>query len=269
MNIVYGVFIFILCTCIGSFLNVVIYRLPNKMSLAKPASHCPNCNSPIKWYDNIPIISYIILGGKCRYCKERISPRYLIVELTAGIISALIFVRFGLTLYTLFGIIIYLTLIPITFIDIEHYIIPDSCIIILLVTGIFGIFFNDLNYGIGLFSVDYKSKLISLAIVIVFWLIIFLLEKLLKKDLMGGGDLKLLGVAGLILGYEQLLLVLGLASILACIAELILKAFKNKPDESKDNSNLFAFGPYLSFSILIIYLFGINIIEWWMSLLTI
>lgn len=268
MDIVYGVFIFILCTCIGSFLNVVIYRLPNKMSLAKPASHCPKCNTPIKWYDNVPIFSYIILGGKCRHCKEPISPRYLIVELTTGIISTLIYVRFGLTLYTLFGIIIFLTLIPIAFIDIEHFIIPDSCIIILLLTGILGIFFNDLNYGDGTFSVGYKSKLISLAIIVGFWFIIFLLEKLFKRDLMGGGDLKLLGVAGLILGFEQLLLVLGLASILACIFELIIKAVKKK-EEGEEESNLFAFGPYLAFSILIIYLFGINIIEWWMSLLTI
>ena len=146
MMIVYAVFVFLITTAIGSFLNVLIYRLPLKISLVKPSSHCPNCKCKIKWYDNIPIISYIILRGKCRNCKEKISIRYLIVELLTGVISTLIFLRFGISLMSLFGILLFLLLIPLSFIDVEHLIIPDSIIIGLLVLGVVGIFFNNINY---------------------------------------------------------------------------------------------------------------------------
>lgn len=278
MFIIYSIFVFILTTCIGSFLNVVIYRLPLHMNLAKPASHCPNCNHEIKWYDNIPIISYIVLRGKCRYCKVRITPRYLIVELLTGIISTLIFIRFGISFNSLFGIILFLVLIPIAFIDIEHMEIPDIFIIILLVVGIIGIFFDDLNYGDGTFKVDWLSKLIGAGGVIVFAFIIILLERLFQKDLMGGGDLKLLFVSSLFLGWQLLILMIGIASILSCIVEItkeeiaIIKFKKlHKEDGLKyeRGHRLFPFGPYLSISILICFVFGVNIIEWWLSFLSI
>ena len=277
MMIIYGIFVFLLTTAIGSFLNVVIYRLPLKMNLAKPASHCPKCNNPIKWYDNIPIISYIALRGKCRYCKEKISPRYLIVEALTGVFSTLIFIRFGVSFNALFGIILFLTLIPIAFIDFEHLLIPDSCIIILLVLGILGLFFNNLSYGEGVININYVSKLISLGIVLVFSFIVILLERLLKRDLMGGGDLKLLGVVGLLLGWQLLLMVIALSSILACIVEIarerIHKQNIKRKEEKEDTviieeeTNLFAFGPYIAISAIVIYCFGINIIEWWLGLL--
>ena len=278
MMIIYTILVFLLTTAIGSFLNVVIYRLPEKMSLVSPGSHCPKCNTPIKWYDNIPILSYIILKGKCRYCKERISPRYLIVELLTGVSSTLIFLRFGVTFNALFGIIFFLTLIPIAFIDFEHLVIPDSCIIILFVLGVVGLFFNDLSYGEGLINIDYISKLISLGFVVGFSVIIILLERLFKRDLMGGGDLKLLAVVGLILGWQLLLIVIASASVLSCLVEISReRAHKNKikKQEEKDDTviieeegpHLFAFGPYLALCSIIVYCFGINLIEWWLGLL--
>ncbi|MBO4666651.1 MAG: prepilin peptidase [Bacilli bacterium] len=281
MFVLYAVFVFMITTAIGSFLNVVIYRLPLGMNLAMPASHCPKCNEPIKWYDNIPIISYIVLKGKCRKCHEKISPRYLIIELMTGIISTLIFIRFGLTLLSLFGILLFLILIPIAFIDIESMIIPDILVILLLVLGIFGIFFNDLDYGNGLIVIGYKSKLISLAIVAGFTIIIILLEKLFKMDLMGGGDLKLMFCAGLMLGWELLLLVLCISSVLACMCEITkqeINKSRNKKEEVteedkkeekiKNSLRLFPFGPYLAISIVIAYTFGITIIEWWIDLIS-
>ena len=277
MMVVYAVFVFMLTTAIGSFLNVVIYRLPRKMNLAKPASHCPKCDNPIKWYDNIPIVSYIILGGKCRHCKEPISPRYIIVEAMTGIISTLIFLRFGLTANALFGIVMFLLLIPISFIDAEHMIIPDSCIIGLLVLGIFGIFFNNLEYGYGIIKIDFVSKLIALGIVVVISFIIQLLERLMKRDLMGGGDLKLFAVSSLILGWQLFLLMLCFSSIIACVVEItkeqIRKAKNSKEEDENEEeapakeAHLFAFGPYIALSVMIVYCFGINIIEWWLQLI--
>ena len=278
MMIIYTILVFLLTTAIGSFLNVVIYRLPEKMSLVSPGSHCPKCNTPIKWYDNIPILSYIILRGKCRHCKEKISPRYLIVELVTGVASTLIFLRFGISFNALFGIIFFLTLVPIAFIDFEHQIIPDSCIIILLVLGIVGIFFNDLAYGEGLVLIDYKSKLISLGFVVGFSIIIILLERLFKRDLMGGGDLKLLGVVGLLLGWQLLLIVIASSSVIASLVEITreqihknkIKRIEEKGDTvivEEEGPHLFAFGPYLALCSIVVYCFGINLIEWWLQLL--
>ena len=270
MIIVYSVFVFLFATAIGSFLNVVIYRLPRKMNLAKPASHCPKCDAPIKWYDNIPILSYIILRGKCRNCKDKISPRYLLIELLAGIGSLLIFLRFGVSTLSLFGIIMFLILIPIAFIDIELMIIPDSLVILLFILGIFGIFFNDINYGYGIVNVGYKSKLIALGIVIAFTFIIVLLEKLLKRDLMGGGDIKLLFCSGILLGWQLTILVLCFSSILACICEIFKQGIKKKKEEAEEDekqSHLFAFAPYIAISMVLAYTFGINLIEFWLQLI--
>lgn len=284
---VYAFFVFLVTTCIGSFLNVVIYRLPNGMSVAKPPSHCPKCDHMLKWYDNIPIISYITLGGKCRYCGCKITPRYLIVELLTGIISTLIFYRFGISFTSLYGIILFLVLIPISFIDIEHLIIFDRFIIILLVLGVSGIFFNDLNYGNGTLSIGWLDKLIGAGSIIVFGLIIILLEKLFKKYMMGGGDLKLMFAAGLILGWQLLALSVGIASILACIVEIAAKLIKQKkaiPEKAEEQEEkilsdeeaeiaefkeqgLFPFGPYLAIGFMIAYVFGLNLLEGWFSLL--
>lgn len=274
MMIVYSAFVFLLTTAIGSFINVVVYRLPLKISLASPGSHCPNCKNPIKWYDNIPIISYIVLKGRCRYCKEKISPRYILVELLTGVGSTFIFIRFGLSVLSLFGIIMFLLLLPIVFIDIEHMIIPDSIVILLLVLAIFSLFFNNITYGSKTIIIDYKSKLIALGICIVISLIIFLFEKLLKRDLMGGGDIKLLCVSSLILGWQLMLIALTVASILSCIVQIPIRIHQinkmknsNEPvnEQNNENMNYFPFGPYLSFGIMLAYIFGLNIIELWMS----
>lgn len=274
MDIVYGVFVFLFSACIASFMNVVIYRLPNKMSLFTPASHCPKCNHLIKWYDNIPLLSFIILRGKCRYCKEPISPRYFIVELLGGVVSTLIYIKFGLCANAIFGILLFLCLIPIAFIDIEHMEISDAMIITLLIIGIVGIFLNNLDYGSHLISVDWKSKLIAIGAVIVFSAFVIGLELLIKVDFLGIGDLKLFLVAGLFLGWQQLLLMLVFASISGSIfgiVKMLVEAVKNRDQEKPDfkhmESKPFPFGPFIAISTIVVYTFGIYIIEWWLMLL--
>lgn len=272
MMVIYSIFVFLLTTAIGSFINVVIYRLPLKMNLAKPGSHCPKCNAPIKWYDNIPVISFIVLKGRCRYCKEKISPRYILVELMTGICSTLIFIRFGLSMLSLFGIIMFLLLVSLSFIDIERMIIPDSIIIIMLILAILSIFFNNISYDNCEIIIDYKSKLIGLGVSVGIGLVIFLMEKLTHRDLMGGGDLKLLCVASLFLGWQLMLIALAIASVSSCFVQLPMRIYKNKKNKNSfenmdEESEFFPFGPYLAMGIMISYLFGLNMIELWMRLI--
>ena len=132
---------------VGSFLNVVIYRLPKEMSLARPASHCPKCDYTLRWYDNIPVLSYIMLGGKCRKCKTKISPRYITVELLNAVLWAVsVLLFFELTpngiVLTLIGWVLSSVLISVTFIDIDEMIIFDRFNIIVAVLGVIAIFFD-------------------------------------------------------------------------------------------------------------------------------
>ena len=134
------IFCSILRLIFGSFLNVLIYRLPNHESIVLPASYCPNCQHKLAWYDNIPVISYLRLGGKCRYCKKPISPRYLIVELVNGGLLALSFGIFGLNSLMVLSCIFCSICLVITFIDLEHMIIPDSMNIGILIVAFVQIF---------------------------------------------------------------------------------------------------------------------------------
>ena len=149
LTIIY-ILVAVLGLCVGSFLNVVIYRVPNKMSIAFPNSHCPNCKEPIKWYDNIPLFSYIFLRGKCRHCNERISIKYPFVELLNAIMWVLclyVFYRFGAVVYISFMIVSSI-LIVISFIDFEHMIILDRFQIMLLIIGVvLCVFGTDLNFA--------------------------------------------------------------------------------------------------------------------------
>lgn len=245
--------------CIGSFLNVVIYRLPNKMSLAKPSSHCPKCNYELKWYDNIPVLSYIILGGKCRSCKAKISFRYTLVEVTTALL-------FGLSVFTFWETsvplaIIYMiasaVLICVFFIDLEHKIIFDRFQIILLALGAMSIFFD--SYG-------WLSHVLGGAIgFAVFFLVSFAFEKICKKEGLGGGDVKLVGAMGLLLGWQRLLLSMLASTIPAVIILLIVSARrKNATEEEKQ----FPFAPFLVFGFLVAIFFGTPIINWYLDLLS-
>ena len=241
--------------CVGSFLNVVIYRLPEGMSLVKPKSHCTKCNYELKWYDNIPVLSYIILGGKCRNCKAHISFRYTAVELAnmlLWLLSALLFWKQNIALSIIYMAVISV-FICVFFIDLEHKIIFDRFQIILLCLGVACIFLDK--------SVSWYSHLIGgVAGFAVFFLLAFLFEKIVKREGLGGGDVKLSGVSGLILGWEKLLLSLLIASLLAVIVIAIFS--KSKDEKNRE----FPFAPFLTVGFTAAMLFGSRIISWYLSL---
>ncbi len=246
----------ILGLCVGSFLNVVIYRLPNKMSLAKPASHCPSCKYELRWYDNIPVLSYLMLGGKCRRCKTHISFRYTAVELANALLwllCAFLFWSKSIPLACIY-MIVFSAFICVFFIDLEHKIIFDRFQIILLVLGVANIFFDK--------DFDWLSHVIGGVVgSTVFFLVAWGFEKLCKKEGLGGGDVKLAGVAGLLLGWERLLLGLLIATVPATVVLLILS--RGREGESRQ----FPFAPFLVVGFGVSMLFGTQIIGWYLSLI--
>lgn len=242
--------------CVGSFLNVVIYRLPNKMSLAVPGSHCPKCKYALRWYDNIPVLSYLFLGGKCRKCKTHISFRYTAVELVnllLWLLSALLFFEKSIVLACVY-MIASSVFICVFFIDLEHKIIFDRFQIILLALGVLALFFDG-DYA------WYSHLIGGVAGFGVFYLVALVFEKISGKEGLGGGDIKLAGAAGLLLGWERLLLGLLLATIPAAIIMLIMS--RGRDGEERE----LPFAPYLTAGFCVSMLFGTEIIAWYLALL--
>ena len=241
--------------CVGSFLNVVIYRWPNGMSIAKPNSHCPTCKYELRWYDNIPVLSYLMLGGKCRSCKTHISFRYTAVEVAntlLWLLCAFLFWQKSIALACIYMLVCSI-FICIFFIDLEHKIILDRFQIALLVLGIASIFFDK--------DVAWGSHIIGgLAGFVVFYLISWGFEITRHKEGLGGGDVKLAGVVGLLLGWERLLLGLLIATIPAAIILAVLS--RGKEGESRE----FPFAPFLVIGFGVAMLFGTGIIGWYLSL---
>ena len=194
------VFIFVLGAVIGSFLNVCIYRIPrDDISIHSPRrSFCPECSEPISAYDNIPILSYLLLGGKCRHCRARVSVIYPLVELSTALLFLLMYYRFGVTLEGLLALVFITLLIPISVIDARHYIIPNVLILTGLILGLV------IVCGIAYQRADVwylLTRLIgAVAGGMVLWLIAVVGGAILRKKAMGGGDIKLMALNGLFLG---------------------------------------------------------------------
>ncbi|MGN1227228.1 MAG: prepilin peptidase [Christensenellales bacterium] len=243
----------ILGLCVGSFLNVVIYRVPNKMSVVKPASHCPNCNKEIKWYDNIPILSYFILGGKCRNCKAYIPIRYTLIEIGNAVLWLLCLVCFyrqGIVLSVLMMFVCSVLLI-VACIDFEHMIIFDRFQIVLFVLGVLMcIFCTDISFVeriIGFF--------VGGGIMLLFYGLGYLL---FKKEALGIGDIKLMAVCGLIIGYKNIILAILIGAIIGAVVLSIL----NRKEKNKE----YPFAPFLCFGVIVALFVGNLIINAYLSL---
>lgn len=235
-------FAFILGAAIGSFLNVCIFRLPAETSIVKPSSQCPYCHHPIRYSDNIPLISFIILRGKCRDCGGKISWRYPLVELITAILSLLLFLQFGLTLKFLIFFIFTAVLIVITFIDLDHQIIPD----IITLPGI-PIFFLA---AIFLVKLPWKEALLGLLIGGGFlWALAKAYVYIRKDEGMGGGDIKLLAMIGGFLGWKSLMFILLFSSFSGAIVGITAMIIKKQ-----DMKYAVPFGPFLS-AAAVAYLF--------------
>jgi len=237
----------------GSFANVCIHRLPKEQSVVKGRSYCPSCEKEIKWFDNIPVISFIFLRAKCRNCKEKIKLTYFIVEILSIFSFFLIYYFFGLTITTLLLMILSIFFIIIFFIDLKHFIIPNELTFSLMVIGFIKSFDPNLNQTI---FPNYINSLIGgISGYLIIWLIIFFYKKVRKKEGMGLGDAKLLAAIGFWFGWASIPFVLFFSSIIALISTLpsLIK-------ETKNLSSQIPFGPYIILATILFFVLKQNLI---------
>lgn len=249
-------FVILFGALVGSFLNVVILRLPEKgQSIAFPGSRCPSCLTPINWYDNIPVVSYLVLFGRCRSCKIAISPQYPLVEACMALLTLALYVKFGICFEFFFYFGFTAALLAIIFIDIHHQIIPDAISLPGIVIGFTGSFFNSLvswqQSGLGLLIGGGLLYSVALGY--------FLLT---KREGMGGGDIKLLGMIGAFLGWQSLLFVVFFSSLTGSIVG-IAAMFKQR----KGGQTRIPFGPFLALAALTFLFFQQQIFSIWQAYL--
>lgn len=234
---------------VGSFLNVVILRLPHDdQSIIFPASHCPQCNTSLAWYENIPILSFIVLRGKCRHCRTSISIQYPVVEILMAMLSAGLYYRFGLTVTAAGYFLFCAALLVIIFIDIHHQIIPDVISLPGIIAGFLFSLVSD--------TVTWQSSLIGLFFGGGVLYAVALSYALLRKiDGMGGGDIKLLAMIGAWLGWQSLPFVILVSSATGSIAGLIAMRSQKKGGQTR-----IPFGPFLSLAALLYTFFSREIL---------
>ncbi len=265
-NYIIYTFIFLLGLAIGSFLNVVIYRLPKGEEIVIKPSHCMKCGERIKPYDLLPVISYIILRGKCRYCGEKFSIQYLLVELLTAISLVGIYFAFGWTspADTIAMMVLVSMFIAIFVIDVYHYIIPNEIIVFGLVSGVIFSILKGVNFNnLSLFNWDVlKDSGLGLVVGIsVFFLIVILGEWFMKAEAMGMGDVKLMGVVGLFLGFKLTVLSMFLAFIIGSIISIFLLVTK-----IKGRRDQIPFGPFIVLGSMVAAIWGTQILSWYFSL---
>jgi len=262
------IIVFIFGSIIGSFLNVCIYRIPRDLSVVFPSSSCPSCGRPIRFYDNIPIISYLLLMGKCRACKAKISARYPLVEFLNGIFYAFAMYRFGSdSLWTVLIYFIFLSsLVVITFIDIDFQIIPDAItlpgipIALLLGSTVLPDPFQGFDYFQQFQPLGFKSSLIGMISGGGFFYLVAVLGRaLLKKDAMGGGDIKMMAMVGGLMGWKAVILTTFMASLFGSVIGISLIALKGRKWGSK-----IPFGPYLALGAVISLFRGQELLMWYL-----
>ena len=257
MDIIISIYLFILGSIFASFFGVIISRVPNNLSIVKPASHCENCNHELRWYENIPVFSYIFLKGKCSKCKTKIGIFGFILELLGGISFVLSFLAFGLKIETIFIISIVAILLLIGGFDYKTNTILDIFWIIFLIlsTGLCA-------YRVFVLNHNFEPYLIGALVGFLFFMSIKVIGRLiLGGECLGGGDVIIMAIAGLILGWGGLLLSVLIASLLGSIIELTLIKLGKKDRESE-----IAFCPYLVLGIFVALLYGNQIIEFYLGL---
>jgi leader peptidase (prepilin peptidase)/N-methyltransferase len=253
INVLIVGLVFMFGMCIGSFLNVCIYRLPSSVSIINPSrSFCPQCNSAIQFYDNIPVFSYLWLKGRCRNCKASISLRYPLVELMTGILSIAILFMFGLTLEGVVYFVFISSLLVITFIDIDHKIIPDIITLPGIPIGLAASFV--------LPDMTFKSSLLGLlagggSLLLVAWTY----SLITHKEGMGGGDIKLLGMIGTFIGWKGVIFTIFASSLAGTLVGIFVMLLKGK-----NLKFAIPFGPFLSIGAMSYVFFGEKVFFWYL-----
>ncbi|NIM19526.1 MAG: prepilin peptidase [Candidatus Latescibacteria bacterium] len=244
---------FIFGISIGSFLNVLIHRLPIGESIVRPRSRCPQCGRYIRWFENVPLLSYILLGGRCRGCRSKIPLRYPAVELLSGVFAVFSLWRYGVTLEALWVYAFLVVLLAIAVIDWRHQIIPDVLSLGGVILGITGAFVC--------LSIDPIEAFIGTAFGASILIVIALIYKAVRKiDGLGGGDVKLMAMIGAFLGWQMVLLVLFIASLMGSLYGLHLMR------SGGDGKTAVAFGSFLAPSAAIVFFFGGRLLELYFGL---
>lgn len=247
METLFLILFFIFGTIMGSFYHVVATRLSNDESIISPGSHCPRCNHFLKWYENIPVISYILLKGQCAKCHSKIPISYLVVEVITGLLFSACFHSYDFTFDLLIALIFVSSLIIVIVSDIEYMIILDEVLIvttlIISVLYVFGIGLKEtalhIYSGAGAFLVMYTLKLLG--------------DKAFKKESLGGGDIKLMFLFGLVLGFSMSICTIFIATFIAFPVALII-LFSSK-------ENIIPFGPFLSMAAILILVMKLNLTD--------
>jgi leader peptidase (prepilin peptidase)/N-methyltransferase len=239
---------------VGSFLNVCIHRVPKGESIVFPGSHCPHCKSPIQFYDNLPLISYLLLGGKCRNCRGTISIQYPLIEGVTALSSLFLFLKFGLSWSYLFYFVFVASLIVMTVIDLFHQIIPDVISLPGIGVGLLAsLILPDLTFLNALMGMLLGGGSLFVVATLYQWLF--------KREGMGGGDVKLLAMIGAFLGWKAVILTILLSSLIGSITGMIVMVAKGK-----DFKYAIPFGPFLSLGAVISLFYGEKIITWYLYL---
>lgn len=255
LNSLITVYVFFVGLALGSFINVCVYRIPLRKSIVKPPSACPKCHKRIKFYDNIPVASYLLLRGRCRHCQAAISWEYPFVETMTGLLCVGLFIKYGFT-FQFVGLFLFsMTLVVISFIDLHHRIIPD----ILSLSGI------PAGWAFSLFTghTFWLDSLIgSAAGGGALFLVAFVYERLTGREGMGGGDIKLLAMIGAWMGWIPLPFIVLISSFTGAIVGGIFILLAGKGAKFR-----IPFGPFLSFGALIYLFFGLRLTSWYFGFL--
>jgi len=250
-------FAFAFGAVMGSFANVVIHRLPQGLSIVAPGSRCPSCGSPIRWYDNIPIVSYLVLRARCRHCGTAISIRYPLVETLTGLLYAGLVWRIGVVPMTFVLALFCWALVTVSFIDLDHRIIPDVISIPGTVLGLAAGFLPG-------FPRPVDSVIGAAAGGGFLFLILFAYEKIMKDEGMGMGDVKLIAMIGAFLGWQALPVTILVASLTGTVAGIGFAVARKEPVRKFP----VPFGPFLAFGAVVHLFFGVEIILWYLGKLS-
>jgi leader peptidase (prepilin peptidase)/N-methyltransferase len=248
---------FLFGSIVGSFLNVCIYRIPRGLSTILPFSKCPSCNTPIKPYDNIPILSFFFLRGRCRRCGAVISLRYPLVEVLNALLYVLVLWRSGPGWHIPFLFAFCSAMIVITFIDLDFQIIPDSITLPGIIVGVIAGSLVLPDPFDRLFHLGFRESLIGLLSGgLIFYLIAEVSFRIMRQEAMGGGDIKMMAMVGAFLGWKSVLLTTFAGSLFGSLAGIFLMVFKGKGGKMK-----LPFGPFLALGALISLFFGQEILS--------
>ena len=246
-TILFSIIIFLYGIIIGSFLNVCIYRIPKKENIVTTRSHCMSCGYQLRWYDLIPLFSWLALGGRCRKCKAKISVQYPAIEALNGVLYLIVFLCYGVSIETLLYCLMASALLALSVIDFRTFEIPLGFNVFIAVLGLVRVLTDLTNwreYAVGFFAVS---------------AVLYIIYVLTKGRGIGGGDIKLMAASGLLLGWKCNILAFLLGCIIGSVIHLLRMRFTKA-------EHVLALGPYLSIGIYISALWGTRLIDWYLSL---